>query len=253
MNKLSTSLGAADAHLRYTVYAGNVTSGGPLQGAYPGRLWLWVSGGFRVAFPKFWSDELVASCWLQTLRYQRGQVDRPAIAVPFTYTMTGWGLSDVDRIRIVDSTTICGQSGAETQLGLPSASCAGSLTIDVVCESLCNTMYDYITLYYFILYYFILYYITLYYIIYFILNFIILYYIILYYIILYYNIILYTYIYTVYMIYACDINIRVLSCTHYVHIIFLCPSNSIKRVIVDFLWNQLTLSTFHIHVPLIWP
>lgn len=63
----------------YTVYAGNLTSGGPIQ----------------------------------------GQVDRPAIAVPFSYTITGWGLSDVDRIRIVDSTTICGQAGAEVHsLGL---------------------------------------------------------------------------------------------------------------------------------------
>jgi hypothetical protein len=44
-------------------------------------------------------------------------VDRPAIAVPFSYTITGWGLSDVDRIRIVDSTTICGQAGAEVQPG----------------------------------------------------------------------------------------------------------------------------------------
>jgi len=63
----------------YTVYAGNVTSGGPDQ----------------------------------------GQVDRPPVAVPFTYTMTGWGLSDVDRIRIVDKTVICGQAGAEVHsLGL---------------------------------------------------------------------------------------------------------------------------------------
>ena len=46
-----------------------------------------------------------------------GQVDRPAIAVPFSYSITGWGLSDVDRIRIVDSTTICGQAGAEVQRG----------------------------------------------------------------------------------------------------------------------------------------
>lgn len=44
-------------------------------------------------------------------------MDRPAIAVPFSYTITGWGLSDVDRIRIVDSTTICGQAGAEVQPG----------------------------------------------------------------------------------------------------------------------------------------
>ena len=44
-------------------------------------------------------------------------MDGPAIAVPFSYTITGWGLSDVDRIRIVDSTTICGQAGAEVQPG----------------------------------------------------------------------------------------------------------------------------------------
>ncbi|OLP85416.1 hypothetical protein AK812_SmicGene33593 [Symbiodinium microadriaticum] len=58
----------------YTVYAGNVTSGGPNQ----------------------------------------GQIDRPPIGVPFAYTITGWGMSSNDRIRIVDQSVRCGRAGAET-------------------------------------------------------------------------------------------------------------------------------------------
>eukprot|EP00439_Symbiodinium_sp_Y106_P071415 s3228_g12.t2 len=59
---------------QYTVYAGNVSSGGPNQ----------------------------------------GQIDRPPIGVPFAYTITGWGMSSNDRIRIVDQTVRCGRAGAET-------------------------------------------------------------------------------------------------------------------------------------------
>ncbi|CAE7605738.1 unnamed protein product [Symbiodinium pilosum] len=58
----------------YTVYAGNISSGGPIQ----------------------------------------GQVDRPPVGVPFHYTISGWGMSSTDRIRIVDKNVICGRAGAET-------------------------------------------------------------------------------------------------------------------------------------------
>ena len=76
------------------------------------------SWGLRVGYWVYWSWTLLLSHqFSHRFRLRPGQVDRPAIAVPFSYTITGWGLSDVDRIRIVDSTTICGQAGAEVQPG----------------------------------------------------------------------------------------------------------------------------------------
>eukprot|EP00929_Paragymnodinium_shiwhaense_P080064 TRINITY_DN41736_c0_g1_i5.p1 TRINITY_DN41736_c0_g1~~TRINITY_DN41736_c0_g1_i5.p1 ORF type:complete len:2632 (+),score=551.81 TRINITY_DN41736_c0_g1_i5:51-7946(+) len=43
---------------------------------------------------------------------QQGRLHRPEIGIPFSYVVEGYGLSDVDRISIIDGTTLCGTEDA---------------------------------------------------------------------------------------------------------------------------------------------
>lgn len=65
--------------LQYNIYIGNMTVGGPTQ----------------------------------------GRIDRVPVGKPFTYIIRGWGLSDTDRISIVDSSVACASAKAnEMSLGV---------------------------------------------------------------------------------------------------------------------------------------
>ncbi|CAE8621898.1 unnamed protein product [Polarella glacialis] len=99
--------------------AGKRSSGDASISRYGGVI-LGRQGLFKVC----WCGSKTASCATEDFNMyvgnltvggpQQGRVDNPPIGMPFSYAVEGWGLSDTDRIRIVNADVRCASSDAAT-------------------------------------------------------------------------------------------------------------------------------------------
>lgn len=115
------NVGRSSAHIQG---ADGARAGGDSDSSLFGSVVLARSGDFKVCWCGAFDPITCPTCCTQNTEFNmlaveltsggptQGLTEYPPVGVPFAYTVSGWGLSNTDRISIVDGSTPCASSTA---------------------------------------------------------------------------------------------------------------------------------------------